>query len=74
MKKIFISHKDVDSKQAILIKKEFQKYNIDAYLDVLDSNIIDDGEILTKHIRKQLLYRYNCSYFKRNKKIMVGAF
>lgn len=54
MKKIFISHKDVASKQAILIKKEFQKYNIDAYLDVLDSNIIDDGEILTKHIRKQL--------------------
>lgn len=52
--KIFISHKDADAEQALLIKKEFQKYNITAYLDVLDSNIEKDGEALTKHIKEQL--------------------
>ena len=33
--KVFISHKDVDSAQALLLKKEFQSLGVDAYLDVL---------------------------------------
>ena len=52
--KVFISHKDADGVQALQIKKEFEKYGVSAYLDVLDSDIKVGGEQLTNHIRKNL--------------------
>ena len=52
--KVFISHKDVDSAQALLLKKEFQSLGVDAYLDVLDSSIKNGGKSLTEHIKSQL--------------------
>ncbi|OUQ13608.1 hypothetical protein B5E87_05795 [Massilimicrobiota sp. An142] len=52
--KVFISHKDVDSAQALLLKKEFQSLGVDAYLDVLDSSIKNGGKSLTEHIKNQL--------------------
>ncbi|WP_028515084.1 toll/interleukin-1 receptor domain-containing protein [Ruminococcus flavefaciens] len=52
--KVFISHKDADSAQALLLKKEFEKYDVSAYLDVLDNDIKVGGKQLTDHIRKNL--------------------
>lgn len=52
--KVFISHKDADSAEALLLKKEFEKYGVSAYLDVLDNDIKLGGKQLTDHIRKSL--------------------
>lgn len=52
--RVFISHKNEDSDQALLIKKEFEKCNISAYLDVLDDEIKVGGKQLTNHIRNNL--------------------
>lgn len=52
--KVFISHKDADSVQALQIKKEFEKYDVPAYLDVLDNDIKLGGKQLTDHIKKNL--------------------
>ena len=52
--KVFISHKDADSAQALLLKKEFEKYCVPAYLDVLDNAIKLGGKQLTDHIKENL--------------------
>ena len=52
--KVFISHKDADSLQALLIKRAFENEGISAYLDVLDSSINGGGKALTEHIKDQL--------------------
>lgn len=52
--KVFISHKDADSLQALLLKKAFEKEGVSAYLDVLDSSINGGGKTLTEHIKTQI--------------------
>ena len=52
--KVFISHKNYDSSQAVLLKKAFEKEGVSAYLDVLDSSITNGGQALTDHIKHQL--------------------
>lgn len=52
--KVFISHKNVDSIQALALKRAFEKDGVSAYLDVLDSSIRDGGKFLTDHIKMQL--------------------
>lgn len=52
--KVFISHKDADSLQALLLKRAFEKEGVSAYLDVLDSSINGGGKYLTDHIKTQL--------------------
>lgn len=52
--KVFISHKKEDSIDAYLIKRAFEKENVDAYLDLLDEKVSADGKELTDHIKKQL--------------------
>lgn len=52
--KVFISHKDADSQQALLLKRAFEKEGVSAYLDVLDSSINGGGKYLTEHIKTQL--------------------
>lgn len=52
--KVFISHKDADSLQALLLKRAFEKEGVDAYLDVLDSSINGGGKALTEHIKTKL--------------------
>lgn len=48
--KVFISHKDADSLQALLLKRAFENEGVSAYLDVLDSSINGGGKTLTEHI------------------------
>lgn len=52
--KVFISHKDADSLQALLLKRAFENEGVSAYLDVLDSSINGGGKALTEHIKTQL--------------------
>ena len=52
--KVFISHKDADSLQALLLKRAFEDEGVSAYLDVLDSSINGGGKTLTQHIKNQL--------------------
>lgn len=52
--KVFISHKDADSLQALLLKRAFENEGVSAYLDVLDSSINGGGKTLTEHIKNQL--------------------
>lgn len=52
--KVFISHKDADSLQALLLKRAFEDEGVSAYLDVLDSSINGGGKTLTEHIKNQL--------------------
>lgn len=52
--KVFISHKKEDEETALMVQKTLTNAGVEAYLDVLDSTIADDGEKLTKHIRKKL--------------------
>lgn len=52
--KVFISHKDADSLQALLLKRAFENEGVSAYLDVLDSSINGGGKALTEHIKSQL--------------------
>ena len=51
---VFISHKDADSLQALLLKRAFENEGVSAYLDVLDSSINGGGKTLTEHIKGQL--------------------
>ena len=51
---MFISHKDADSLQALLLKRAFENEGVSAYLDVLDSSINGGGKTLTEHIKGQL--------------------
>ncbi len=52
--KIFISHKKEDEVTALTVQKTLTNADVDAYLDVLDNSIADNGEKLTKHIREKL--------------------
>ena len=52
--KIFISHKKEDEATALAVQITLANVGVDAYLDVLDNTIADDGEKLTKHIREKL--------------------
>ncbi len=52
--KVFISHKNVDSVQAIVLQKAFARNDVDTYLDVLDSSINGGGRELTEHIKQNL--------------------
>ena len=42
--KIFISHKKEDEVTALTVQKTLTNAGVDAYLDVLDNTIADDGE------------------------------
>ena len=52
--KSFISHKKEDEYTAFGIQQVLENMGIEAYLDILDDTISDNGEKLTKHIRKKL--------------------
>lgn len=52
--KIFISHKKEDEYTAFGIQQVLENMRIEAYLDILDDTISDNGEKLTKHIREKL--------------------
>ena len=52
--KVFISHKREDSILALAIQKEFAKYGVSSYLDILDSSISGGGKELTDHIKDSL--------------------
>ena len=52
--KVFISHKNVDSLQALVLKTAFEQNGVPSYLDVLDTSINGGGKELTDHIRKNL--------------------
>jgi hypothetical protein len=52
--KIFISHKQEDALTANQMASELRAMNVDYYLDLLDSTVIQSGRELTNHIRKNL--------------------
>lgn len=52
--KVFISHKKEDSSIALEVLQNLKKYNIDAYLDLLEGDLPTNGEKLTNHVRKRL--------------------
>lgn len=52
--KVFISHKQEDEIPANYVCHHLKKLGVDAYLDILEGELLFDGEELTKHIRKRL--------------------
>lgn len=52
--KIFISHKKEDEREAKKIRDKIISYGEDAYLDVLDDEVCETGEKLTRHIKNEL--------------------
>lgn len=52
--KVFISHKNVDSLQALVLKTAFEQNGVPSYLHVLDASINGGGKELTDHIRENL--------------------
>lgn len=52
--KVFISHKNEDSVQAVALQAAFAKNGVSSYLDVLDSSITNGGRELTDHIKESL--------------------
>lgn len=52
--KVFISHKQEDEIQAKYICNELLKLNVEAYLDLLEGDLLLDGEELTNHIKNRL--------------------
>ena len=54
MMKVFISHKNTDSWQALVLKKAFDRNHVASYLDVIDSSIDGGGKELTDHIKENL--------------------
>lgn len=52
--KFFISHKQEDSFIASKIHLLLRLKDIDAYIDLLDSSITEDGKKLTDHIKANL--------------------
>ena len=52
--KVFISHKQEDSAQAVALQSAFKRNGVNSYLDVLDSSIKGGGKELTDHIKKSL--------------------
>lgn len=51
---IFISHKQEDGVLATYICNELKKLEVNAYLDLLEGDILLEGEKLTKHIKERL--------------------
>jgi hypothetical protein len=57
--KIFISHQQADSQQALVISRRLKsRHDIDSYLDVIDPAVGTTGDDLADHVRKELA---NCS-------------
>lgn len=54
MNKIFISHKKEDSEKAESIRNSLNESGVNAYLDLLEGNILLEGEQLTNHIKRRL--------------------
>ncbi|WP_134683626.1 toll/interleukin-1 receptor domain-containing protein [Brevibacillus migulae] len=54
MTKVFISHKQEDSEQAVIIANYLHRFGIDYYLDVLDNQLKLSGDQLTSHLRSKL--------------------
>ena len=54
MMKVFISHQRADSFIASEIRNEFERLQIETYLDVVDSAILQDGDDLAKYILASL--------------------
>lgn len=52
--KVFISHKKEDAALALQIKNAFNANGVLAYLDLLDSNMANEGKALTDHIKENL--------------------
>ncbi len=52
--KIFISHKKEDESTALMVADTLKTEGVDAYLDLLDNIVIEDGEKLTMHIRERI--------------------
>ena len=52
--KVFISHKQEDDIFAKFVHRAFELHGVESYLDVLDDSIVENGEALTNHIKKQL--------------------
>lgn len=52
--KVFISHKHEDSFTASQIVQKLNESSVDAYLDLLDGELLLKGEKLTKHIKDKL--------------------
>jgi hypothetical protein len=51
---IFISHKKEDSIPAGYICNELRKLNVNAYLDIMEGDLLLEGEKLTNHIKEKL--------------------
>ncbi|SCZ00075.1 TIR domain-containing protein [Paenibacillus polysaccharolyticus] len=52
--RIFISHKDADTKTALQISDYLRIRSIPCYLDVLDNNLEKGTETLTNHLKHEL--------------------
>jgi len=52
--KVFISHKNEDSAQALALQSAFTKNGVASYLDILDTSINLGGKTLTDHIKVNL--------------------
>lgn len=52
--KVFISHKKEDELAALSVQRTLTNAGVEAYLDILDNTIDNDGEELTKHIKSKL--------------------
>ncbi len=52
--KIFISHKQQDALSANQMASELRAINVDYYLDLLDSSVVQSGRKLTNHIKRNL--------------------
>lgn len=52
--KVFISHKQEDEIPAKNICQELSKLGVEAYLDLLEGDLLLNGEELTNHIKKRL--------------------
>lgn len=52
--KVFISHKQEDEIPAKYICEELSKLEVEAYLDLLEGDLLLDGEELTNHIKNRL--------------------
>lgn len=52
--KIFISHKQEDALSANQMASELRAINVDYYLDLLDSSVVQSGRELTNHIKRNL--------------------
>lgn len=53
--KVFISHKDADSLQALLLKIAFEKEGVSAYLDVLEAVLMEAESLLQSILKHSLI-------------------